>query len=119
MVSPVEKSIPTSNRFSALNGLHMEEQYEDPPFDSNHDPGPSRKQLAPRSLSDVQSVDCSATATETPTGPQIHQLTASATRLIKLHGTVNRRAAVILVDSGATRNFINTAFVEKHSLPTT
>ena len=109
MVSPVEKYIPTTNRFSALNGLYQEDTYEDPPFDSNHDPGPSTntKQWA-----------CRPTPTSTSPSSQINQLTTNTRSLIKLRGTVKNQPAIFLIDSGATGNFINSAFVKTHSLPT-
>ena len=49
---------------------------------------------------------------------QINQLTVVSRRLIKLRGLVAGKPAVVLVDCGATGNFISSAFVRKHRLTT-
>ena len=46
---------------------------------------------------------------------EIHQL-ASSGALIKLAGFVGRHPVVVLLDSGATGNFVSSSFVEKHGL---
>jgi hypothetical protein len=111
-------SIPTANRFSTLNGLTQGQSGL--PFDSNHDPGP---QQDPRLLQ-------TATATTPVVFPppsiplssflsQINQITTSSRSsrsLIKLMGSVSGHPAVFLVDSGATGNFVSSAFVKKHRM---
>jgi len=45
---------------------------------------------------------------------EINQLTTSIRELIKLNGIVKGRAVVILIDSGATGNFIRSSFAEEN-----
>ena len=86
-----------------LNG-HPSEEYDAPPFDSNHDPGPrqSTKIIMPR-------------ANIIPSS--INQVFTTSSSLIKLQGSVSGHRAIILIDSGATGNFVSASFVEKHRLP--
>ena len=51
--------------------------------------------------------------------PQIHQLHRSVpnTRLIKLNGTIAGHSAIVLVDCGATGQFVSSSFVSRHELP--
>src|SRR5689334_4228316 len=50
------------------------------------------------------------------TASQIHRLTTTTRRLFTLGGFVGRKPAVFLLDSGATGNFVSTAFVAAHQL---
>jgi RNase H-like domain found in reverse transcriptase/Reverse transcriptase (RNA-dependent DNA polymerase)/Retroviral aspartyl protease len=47
---------------------------------------------------------------------ECHQVTTTRSRLLKLQGTIAGKPAVILIDSGATTDFISTSFVQSHSL---
>ena len=119
-LSPAVKfPISITNRFSALNGLTQ--GHNGPPFDSNHDPGPqhapSPRAPAPTRLSAKAMTTCSLPPSSICVESflsQINQITTSSRSLIKLSGTLSGRPAVFLVDSGATGNFVNDAFVNKH-----
>ena len=50
---------------------------------------------------------------------RIYQLITPTRSLIKLWGEINGRPAVLLVDSGATGNFISATFVKSHGLIST
>jgi hypothetical protein len=117
-LSPAKKfPISTSNHFSALNGLTQGQ--DSLPLDSNHDPGPQHQFAppppplqAPPPLSPIPPPNLISPPS------QINQLTTSSRPLIKLSGTVAGYPAVFLVDSGATGNFVNAAFVQQHRLST-
>lgn len=47
----------------------------------------------------------------------LHLASASCRPLIKMQGTLFGRPAVFLLDSGATGNFVSSAFVRAHNLP--
>ena len=46
-------------------------------------------------------------------------VSAAEPRLLVYSGSLNRKPANILVDSGASANFIAKRFVERHQIPTT
>ena len=54
-------------------------------------------------------------ANNTPSS--INQVFTTSSSLIKLEGSVSGHRAVILIDSGATGNFVSASFVSKHRLP--
>jgi hypothetical protein len=137
-VSPAEK-ITTSNRFSLLG-------HENHP-DSGHDPGPSGATAAqaattPHRLASVASADvgeapshCSATfrapkqrlqkehqcivAASEPSAKVPAAATPPSSALIRLAGFIGSCPAVILVDSGATGNFVASKFASKARLTLT
>src|SRR6185312_6252400 len=51
-----------------------------------------------------------------PIAQEVNQLTNRGRSLITLHGRLGPHAAVILVDSGATGNFVSSSFVRSHDL---
>jgi hypothetical protein len=123
LIRPREKSIPTENRFSALEG---HQDY----IDSNHDPGPSgpgpgggatsnatkKKEHAPRNQKHESPATSSSSAAPTR-DVQINQLTSKSVRsLLKLNGFVGPYPAVFLVDSGSSDNFVSEEFVQRHNL---
>ena len=107
-----------SNSFSALNGLAQGQKGL--PLDSNHDPGPQHELTSPAPLQPLppHSPILASPVYVVPSLSQINQLTTSSRSLIKLMGTVASHPAVFLVDSGATGNFVNAAFVQQHRLST-
>ena len=121
LVCPAAKyPISTSNRFAALNG--HSQGYNGPPFDSNHDPGP---QSQADQVNNTTTLEMSPTSLLPPSTislesfhAQLNQITTSSRSLIKLSGSVFGHAAVFLIDSGCTGNFVNDAFVNKHHVST-
>jgi hypothetical protein len=136
-VSPAEK-IATSNRFSMLG-------HDDLP-DSGHDPGPSvqaerdaapilvQGSRAPRSSPTVPKkvVRFAPSALRHPSGAAVSDpvptqfpsevnqvVTNPCSVLIKLHGFVGSSPAVVLVDCGATGNFVSASFAQERKLALT
>lgn len=52
-----------------------------------------------------------------PKSLQLHHLTSLSSRLLKLAGTLHNHPVSILIDSGASSNFINSNFLHRHNLP--
>ena len=112
LVSPaVNNPISTSNRFTVLNG-HTQ-GHNGPPFDSNHDPGPSAVVAAIASNEPSRMLPAASISLES-FHTQLNHITTSSRSLIKLSGLVSGQPAVFLIDSGCTGNFVNDAFVNKH-----
>lgn len=101
MVSPVKKfSIPVSNRFFALQG---------------HTTPSADERLSAQSPSSRAGASAPSSS---PRVEQINQLTTPSRSLLKLKGLVAGHPAVILLDSGATGNFVRASFVKKHRIAT-
>ena len=84
--------IPLSNQFNTLIGHQL---------DSNDQP------------SNIKAVQSSAPKVISLV---INQLTNPTRSLLKLEGSIEGNTAVILVDSGATGEFISSSFVTEHSI---
>lgn len=98
MVSPVGKIVAVSNRFSTLQGLAEEDD---------------ARLVAPSTLGWAAfSLLLSSSST------QLFHLTNATRSLVKLSGFVAGHLAVVLLDCGATGNFVSSAFVQKHQLVT-
>ena len=108
-----EKNILTSNRFSPL-GLLLNDEHTAARSDSGHDPGPRpvsvppplqatlpAKRKAPASVTVASVQRLVSVTTSVPTPGRI---------LIKLPGFVGSTPAVVLVDCGATGNFVSKSF---------
>lgn len=123
-VSPAEK-IFTSNRFSLLGQKDLPDSGHDP--GPSPDPGPSTQlhqlssvaspdtrtaAVGPRSASKRKVRSVSPAAPKLVPPAEVHQVAATprSGTLIKLAGVIGSRPAVILVDSGATGNFISSKF---------
>jgi hypothetical protein len=129
MVRPSEKKrITLSNRFSLLEepppsgiaaGVITNSPTPSPPITSPpapiRTPSPPSHNLSPPSQSQSQSQPSASLITS---HAEINQLTHSSRQLIKLNGIVAGHAAVILLDCGATGNFISSKFVARHRLCT-
>ena len=103
MVGPSEVSIPLSNRFSLLAppaGPSSTAVNTHPAVKSSHI-SPSSFHIRP----------------PPPSSSQINQLTTHGRRLIKMSGSIGGHPAVILIDSGATGNFISSGYALEHRLP--
>ena len=88
--------IPTSNQFITLIG--QQQDSNDQPSNINHKAGPS-------SVSSISS-----------SSQSINQLTTPTRSLIKLEAIIEGKPAVVLVDSGATGDFVSNKFANDHSL---
>jgi predicted aspartyl protease len=86
--------IPTSNQFNTLIGQQL---------DSNDQPS-NTKALQ------------SSVPTKALNSLAINQLTTPTRSLLKLEGSIEGKSAIILLDSGATGEFISLSFVQEHSL---
>ena len=53
---------------------------------------------------------------DTPTLTHLVNVSDNKETLLYFHGWINRKLAWILLDSGASRNFVNETFVEKNDL---
>ena len=84
--------IPLSNRFITLIGHQLDSNDQS----SNIKAVPSS---APKAISLV-----------------INQLTSPSRSLLKLEGSIQGKSAIILVDSGATGEFISSSFVKDHGI---
>ena len=49
---------------------------------------------------------------------EISQIESSCKQLLRINGTIDGKSAWILIDSGATENFISDKFVKQHRFPT-
>lgn len=131
------RKIPTANRFLPLQG----HQPEPPEIDSSSSPHhlhvavtspspppPSRSSSSSVPVHRPQASRLGHEEKAFPSSPpstaagaaavEINQL-ATRGQLIKLAGFVGRHRATVLVDCGATGNFVSSAFVEKHGLSVT
>jgi hypothetical protein len=128
-VGPAEK-ITTTNRFSVLQG-HAPDP-PDPPDSlitlepstaysldmTNGTPASSSKTIDPRQAkSRIPSLKRSHRRSSDPsirvTSSQINQLKTQTSTLFKIVGTVAGVPAVILIDSGATGNFVSSKFISR------
>ncbi len=117
LVGPA-KNFTTSNPFFALQG------HTDSLPDSGHDPGPA--QPAPPARAPPLTIASARTHQPQPQintiapSPIAHHRTHPVPKprgvLIKLAGFVGPHPAVVLVDCGATGNFVSSAFAAKHGL---
>ena len=124
----LEKNITTSNRFSPLRHLSNDEHTE-ARTDSGHDPGPrptpappplqatlpaKRKSSASVTIASVQRVILSVPPRSQPRVVQLGNVTSSVTPpgriLMKLPGVIGSAPAVVLIDCGATGNFVSKSF---------
>lgn len=131
-----ESRIPTSNRFSPL-GHPPPDEHTPARSDSGHDPGPlhasapgpqpppsakaalsaQRKDTARTTIASVQHI---VTAT-TPRQPLVvgnvcNSVPASGRVLIKLQGKIGSAPAVVLIDCGATGNFVSKSFASANGV---
>ena len=132
MVRPSEKRIQLTNRFSLLEEpppgiaacVHTNSPTLSPHLHptpaSNRSPSSPSRHLSPssHSLSSSPSLLPQPSSRRIGSHSEINQLTHSSRQLIKLKGVVAGRAAVILLDCGATGNFISSQFVSRHRLRT-
>ena len=117
LVSPAEK-IPTSNRFSVLMGASLDSTPKADPSSLLAVPSvPTlRPAFTPTKPQTVKTAEPGNTNEVHTTHTQVNQLTTPSRSLIKLAGTVAGHAAVFLVDSGATGNFVSSSFVTRTGL---
>ena len=123
-VSPTESNT-TANRFSVFQG-----HPPDPPDPPDPEAltvrsrsleahlSPSTLATKPLRAKVEPSVTPAATASLTPPhhSPQINQLTTLHRPLIKVAGFVAHHPAVVLIDCGATGNFVSSSFLAAHNL---
>ena len=117
LVSPA-KNITTSNPFFALQG------HTDSLPDSGHDPGPA--QPAPPARAPPLTIASARTHQPQPqintiapspfAPPRTHPVPKPRGILIKLAGSLGPHPAVVLVDCGATGNFVSSSFAARHGL---
>ena len=107
-------SITTPNPFSALQGLNtLTGSSSTGPALSPPAAPPPRAPSTPPPLHPSLCSRCAC-----PSHHEIHQVTSPASRLLKFRGTIHGHPAIILIDSGATTEFVADAFVRKHRLST-
>ena len=105
-------SITTPNPFSALQGLNtLTGSSSTGPALSPPAAPPPRAPSTPPPLHPSLCSRCAC-----PSHHEIHQVTSPASRLLKFRGTIHGHPAIILIDSGATTEFVADAFVRKHRL---
>lgn len=56
--------------------------------------------------------------THSSSNAELTNIEENRERLIRLNGKINGHTARILIDSGASRNFLDKQFVERHNIPT-
>ena len=89
----MKKIIPTSNHFNTIIGQQQ---------DSNDQP--SNNKAGPSSVSSISNQAA------------INQLTTPTRSLLKLEGSIEGKSAIVLIDSGATGEFISSSFVTEHNI---
>ena len=131
------RAIPTSNRYSVLQGLLSPSGSISSEAGQAPSPTTTPSSRAPPSVttySKRKSTSSPPTISDAPPVPlnprfnpsdhaevmphRLHQVTSASghSSLIKLSGAIGPHSAIVLVDCGATGNFVSSSFVRQHQL---